>query len=182
MSLAALFRYETYRDFNILWVVEHPWERKDDGMRVLKVFLVGLLYGWFLRWIVDAIFLNDTLRLLSDENALLKQRIQSLEAPRAIERFRERQIETAALPVVDAPPVNTEESVVPHRDDLKLIKGVGPQIEKKLNNAGVHTFDQMSRLTTEELKAILGLNKRVVQNAENLLSQAKKLAESGPEG
>jgi predicted flap endonuclease-1-like 5' DNA nuclease len=182
MSLAALFRYETYREWNILWVAEHPWERKDDGMRVLKVFLVGLLYGWFLRWIVDAIFLNDTLRLLSNENALLKQRIQSLEAPRAIERFRERQIETAALPVVDAPPVNKDEPVVPHRDDLKLIKGVGPQIEKKLNNAGVHTFDQMSRLTIEELKAILGLNKRVVQNAENLLSQARKFVDAGPKG
>ena len=57
-------------------------------MRVVKVFLVGLRYGWCLRWIGDAIFLNDTLRMLTDENALLKQRIQSLEAPRTIERFR----------------------------------------------------------------------------------------------
>jgi predicted flap endonuclease-1-like 5' DNA nuclease len=153
-------------------------------MRVLKVFLVGLLYGWFLRWIVDAIFVNDNLRLLANENALLKHRIQTLEAPRAIESFRERRIETAALPVVDAPAVNTEGTgpVVPHRDDLKLIKGVGPQIEKKLNNAGVHTFDQMSRLKNEELQAILGLTKRVAQNADNLINQAKKFAENGPKG
>lgn len=182
MSFDVLFRYEMYKGYNITRGDVHSLNRKDDSMRVLKVFLVGLLYGWFLRWIVDAIFLNDNLRQLANENALLKQRIQSLEAPGAIERFRERPIETAALPVVDAPAVNTEEPVVPHRDDLKLIKGVGPQIEKKLNNAGVHTFDQMSRLTTEELQAILGLTKRIVQNADNLIGQAKKFAETGPKG
>lgn len=152
-------------------------------MRVLRVFFLGLVFGWFMRWIMDVIFLNDHLRMLKNENALLKQRIQTLEAPRALERFRERPIETT-LPVVDAPPVDRSEPgpVVPHRDDLKLIKGIGPQIEKKLNKAGVNTFDQMSRLTVEELKAILGLNKRAVQNAENLLSQAKKFADAGPKG
>jgi predicted flap endonuclease-1-like 5' DNA nuclease len=62
------------------------------------------------------------------------------------------------------------------KDDLKLIKGVGPKMEEKLNKAGVTTFDQMSRLTATELQAILGISKRVVQNTDNLISQAKKFA------
>jgi predicted flap endonuclease-1-like 5' DNA nuclease len=72
--------------------------------------------------------------------------------------------------------------VPPLRDDLKMIKGVGPQIEKKLNTAGVYTFDQMSRLTTEQLQAILGVSRRNVQNADNLINQARKFAEDGPKG
>ena len=153
-------------------------------MRVLKVFFLGLAYGWFMRWIMDVIFLNDQVRILQNENALLRQRIQSMEAPPHRRAMAVREARPTQLPVEEVPSISQSEPgpVVPHRDDLKLIKGVGPQIEKKLNNAGVHTFDQMSRLTTEQLQAILGLNKRVVQNADNLLSQARKFVEGGPKG
>ena len=63
-----------------------------------------------------------------------------------------------------------------------MIKGIGPKMEQKLNDAGVYTFDQMSRLTTAQLQAVLGLSKKVVQSSDNFLSQAKKLAEEGPKG
>lgn len=154
-------------------------------MRVLKVFLVGLIYGWILRWVVDKVFLEDQLRSLAGENALLKQRIQSLEAPRSAEARPAQRMQTSApLPVEQVQPVAPSETgpVVPHRDDLKLIKGIGPKMEEKLNAAGVYTFDQMSRLTTAELQAVLGLSKRVVQNSDNLISQARKFAEDGPKG
>jgi predicted flap endonuclease-1-like 5' DNA nuclease len=59
---------------------------------------------------------------------------------------------------------------------------VGPILEKKLNDAGVYTFDQMSRLTTDQLQAILGVSRRNVQNTDNLINQAKKFAEEGPKG
>lgn len=149
-------------------------------MRVLKVFFLGLAFGWFLRWILDVIFFQEDLRALSRENALLKRRVQSLETPRPLQN----QSRAAALPVEEIPslPAKAAGPAVPHQDDLKMIKGVGPQIEKKLNNAGVYTFDQMSRLTTAELQSILGLTKRIVQNADNLLTQAKKFAEQGPRG
>lgn len=147
-------------------------------MRVLKVFLVGLLYGWLLRWVVDKIFMEDNLRSLANENTLLKQRIRTLEARPA------QRAEAALLPVEQVQPVAPTETgpVPPHRDDLKLIKGVGPKMEKKLNDAGVYTFDQMSRLTATELQAILGLSKRIVQNSDNLLTQARKFAQEGPRG
>ena len=64
------------------------------------------------------------------------------------------------------------------KDDLKKIKGIGPVMEKKLNAAGVSTFEQFSRLTTQELQNILGISKRVVQSADNLITQARKLAQA----
>ena len=153
-------------------------------MRVLRVFFVGLLFGLLMKWILDRIFLDDDLRTLADENAILRQRIRSLEAPRAQQSRPLQTQRTASLPVEHIEPVAVMGSgpTPPHLDDLKMIKGIGPKMEKKLNDAGVYTFDQMARLTTSELQAVLGISKRVVQNSDNLLSQARKLAEEGPKG
>jgi predicted flap endonuclease-1-like 5' DNA nuclease len=153
-------------------------------MKVLRVFFVGLVFGWLMRWVIDKIFLEDNLRRLANENDLLRLRIQTLEAPGARQDRPVQRQAPASLPVEEVAPVAAVGSgpVPPHRDDLKMIKGVGPQIEKKLNTAGVYTFDQMSRLTTEQLQAILGVSRRNVQNTDNLISQAKKFAEDGPKG
>ncbi len=154
-------------------------------MKVLRVFFIGLVYGWFMHWLVNKIFMEDNLRRLTNENEILRQRIITLETPRAQQgQPAPLQAEPAPLPVEEAEPVAITGSgpVPPQRDDLKLIKGVGPQIEKKLNTAGVYTFDQMSRLTTEQLQMILGVTKRNVQNTENMINQAKKFADDGPKG
>jgi predicted flap endonuclease-1-like 5' DNA nuclease len=148
-------------------------------MKVLKVFFAGLLYGWFMKWIIDEIFVRDQYRMITNENAELRERIQFFEA------IKPSQTLSPPLPVARPQPLQSAEPVAPlpsvgtssQKDDLKLIKGIGPQMEKKLNNAGVMTFAQMSRLTTTDLQNILGLSKRVTQNADNLISQARKFAQ-----
>lgn len=40
------------------------------------------------------------------------------------------------------------------RDDLKLINGIGPVIEKKLNELGICTFQQLSRLNADDIEKI----------------------------
>ena len=35
------------------------------------------------------------------------------------------------------------------KDDLKLISGIGPAIERKLNDLGIYSFEQLSQLTPE---------------------------------
>jgi predicted flap endonuclease-1-like 5' DNA nuclease len=154
-------------------------------MKVIRVFFIGVIYGWLMHWIVNKIFLEDNLRRLNNENEILRQRILTLERPRAQQdQPARRRAEPAPLPVEEVAPVAVSGTgpTPPHRDDLKMIKGVGPQLEKKLNTAGVYTFDQMSRLTTEQLQAILGVTRRNVQNTDNLINQAKKFAEDGPKG
>lgn len=63
------------------------------------------------------------------------------------------------------------------KDDLKLITGVGPFIEKKLNGAGIYTYSQISKFSsqdiddlTEAIKFFPGRIKR-----DNWVDQAKKL-------
>jgi len=40
------------------------------------------------------------------------------------------------------------------KDDLKLISGVGPFIEEKLNNIGIYTFEQIASLSVEQTEKI----------------------------
>lgn len=43
------------------------------------------------------------------------------------------------------------------RNDLKLISGIGPFIENKLNTIGIYTFDQISKLTKEDIEKVTEL-------------------------
>lgn len=43
------------------------------------------------------------------------------------------------------------------KDDLKKISGVGPFIEKKLNEIGIYTFDQVSKFSDKDIKNVTDL-------------------------
>lgn len=143
-------------------------------MRVIKVFLLGLIFGWFMRWIIDRIYYEDDFKRIADENALLKERVHSYET-RSVQRV-------SPIPQPDqrpapAPVTTAANKSSSRKDDLKKIKGIGPVMEKKLNAAGINTFEQFSRLTTQDIQNILGISKRVVQSADNLITQARQLAQ-----
>ncbi len=62
-------------------------------------------------------------------------------------------------------------------DDLKLINGIGPAFEEKLNSLGIYTFEQISKLKAadrEELGAIDGITREKIENDE-WVKQAKAL-------
>lgn len=63
-------------------------------------------------------------------------------------------------------------------DDLKLISGVGPVLEGKLNDLGIYNFSQIAAFTKEEIAMVderLSFKGRI--DREDWLGQAKKLAE-----
>ena len=62
-------------------------------------------------------------------------------------------------------------------DDLKLINGIGPVYEEKLNELGIYTFEQISKLKAadrEELSAIAGITRDKIEE-EEWVKQAKEL-------
>ena len=67
-------------------------------------------------------------------------------------------------------------SETPQKDDLKIVKGIGPAIERKLNNAGIYTFAALASLTRAELENILGNQIKRLQDENDLIAQAKKIA------
>ncbi|MBT0606942.1 50S ribosomal protein L21 [Aequorivita echinoideorum] len=62
-------------------------------------------------------------------------------------------------------------------DDLKLINGIGPVFEEKLNELGIYTFEQISKLKAadrDELSSIDGITREKIE-ADEWVKQAKEL-------
>ncbi|HEX6033173.1 MAG TPA: helix-hairpin-helix domain-containing protein [Anaerolineales bacterium] len=144
-------------------------------MRAFKVFVFGLLYGWFLKIAFDRIYREKEMQDLRKENASLREYIRALE-----DRLTPMAMETKSMPRVETLSPSTESAAPVQRasekDDLKKIKGIGPAIEKKLNNAGIHTFAALAALSREDLEKILGSQVRRLQDEKELIAQAKRLA------
>ena len=119
-------------------------------MNPVFTFVLGLLIGWLIEWLIDYFYWR---RRYAEKD--------SMQAARAASPVDHRK----SQPVVNTVP-----------DDLKIIKGVGPVIERKLNEAGIYTFEQLGNLTTAQLRRILGNSIERLSDEESLLQQARDLA------
>jgi len=152
----------------------HPrktMQGKEIRMRAFKVFIFGLLYGWVFKIAFDRIYRENDVEDLRSENASLREYIRTLES-----KLQARSLGTESVRGTAARLQAPAEAPAPQKDDLKAIKGIGPAIEKKLNSAGVHTYADLSALTTRELENILGSAIKRLQDEKELIAQAKKLA------
>lgn len=142
-------------------------------MRAFKVFIFGLLYGWFFKIAFDRIYRENEMEDIRNENASLRKYIRTLE-----DRLTPMSMETRSLPQAENPPVETpaRTQTASEKDDLKMIKGIGPAIEKKLNSAGIHTYAALAALSREDLEKILGNQINRLQDEKELIAQAKRLA------
>ena len=149
-------------------------------MRAFKVFIFGLLYGWFFKIAFDRIYRENEIEDIRNENASLRDYIRSLEM-----QLRPQSLETKSMQraTSDAPRAERQDTPAPapaqetsEKDDLKVIKGIGPAIERKLNNAGIHSFAALSQLSAADLENILGSQVKRLQDENDLIKQAKRLA------
>lgn len=151
-------------------------------MRAFKVFVFGLLYGWFFKIAFDRIYRENEVEDIRNENASLRDYIRSLETqlqPKALETKPLQQERSAPQTrPMEAPSEPQEMPAQPtsEKDDLKVIKGIGPAIEKKLNSAGIQTFAALSQLKARDLENILGSQIKRLQDENDLIAQARKLA------
>ena len=124
-------------------------------MNTLFTFILGVLVGWLIEWLIDYFY--------------WRRRYAEREAVHTPVSSTADRVSPAAA----KEPISPAE-VVP--DDLKVIKGIGPVIERKLNGAGVHTFEQLGALTVGDLRRILGNTIERLADEESLLEQARDLA------
>jgi predicted flap endonuclease-1-like 5' DNA nuclease len=124
-------------------------------MNPIFMFVLGLLIGWLIEWVIDYLYWRR--------------------------RYGEKEVVNVREPVVinKTESFRVPESVAaapPTPDDLKVIKGIGTVIERKLNDAGIQTFEQLGNLTPAQLRRILGNSIERLANEESLLQQARDLA------
>ena len=129
-------------------------------MNIIAIFVLGLLIGWITEWILDWFYWRSRINKLVNENSQLKEHISALE-----EKIKDQ-------PVISTP--------VTQRggDDFQALKGIGPVFSKRLKESGIHTFEQLSQLTSKEMEKILGtLFKRFFSEDNTIITQAKEYAE-----
>jgi predicted flap endonuclease-1-like 5' DNA nuclease len=132
-------------------------------MNVIAMFVLGLLIGWLVEWVIDWSYWRGRIYSIASENTNLKALITSLEAEK-----------NKKSPSAETTPITDEAG----KDNLQAIKGIGPVFSKRLNEAGIYTFEQLSQLTSKELEEILGqLFKRFFSKEETIIAQAKEFAQ-----
>lgn len=67
-------------------------------------------------------------------------------------------------------------------DDLEVIGGIDPVIARMLNAAGIFTFAELSDLTVRDLREIVGERIQRIADEQQILSQARQLAEKQNRG
>ncbi len=150
-------------------------------MKAFKVFIFGLLYGWFVKVAFDRIYRDNEMDDIRNENASLQEYIRTLESKLQTRSIGSTSVTQPASQPEPLPPQPTQpEPAQPvqsgiGKDNLKVIKGIGPALEKKLNEAGILTFEALAGLSVKELERILGNAKRLAQEGD-LIAQAKRLA------
>jgi predicted flap endonuclease-1-like 5' DNA nuclease len=99
---------------------------------------------------------------LDEENSTLKECIADLEAEIS-------QIKAAAI---IGHLLNKDGT-----HNIEAIKGIGPAFAKRLNEAGILTFEQLAQLTPQDMEKILGtLYKRFFSKENTILAQAQEFA------
>ena len=124
-------------------------------MKAIKVFLLGFGFGWLYKWIFDQIY------TYSDS-------VPMVVAP--------AEFDTA--PVQLNEPVARLARPTTKTEILEVLKGIGPASVRRLNQAGVHTFDDLANLTPEQLRGILGnVLKRAAITEMEVIAEARRFAE-----
>lgn len=124
--------------------------------------VLGLLLGWLIEWLIDYFYWR---RRYAEQDAAKPRLDESIHRASA-GIATETQLSMPARPAAPAVP-----------DNLQKIKGIGPVIERKLNEAGISTFEQLGNLTPSDLRQILGDVIERLADEESLLQQARDFAQ-----
>jgi predicted flap endonuclease-1-like 5' DNA nuclease len=173
-----------------------PVTRKDSPMNVLAALVLGILLGWFAEWIIDWFYwrgrmspLVEENSRLAKENVYLKENIQLDEENTTLMREHKKLDEEnidlkARLSELEAEINQIKASaLIGHllnkdgTHNFQAIKGIGPAFSKRLNEAGVSTYEQLAQLTPQDMEKILGtLYKRFFSKKNTILTQAQEFA------
>lgn len=133
-------------------------------MKAVKVFVLGFILGLLYKWIIDKVYTDIEINMIATEDPL--------------DMDYSKLLETKEQLMADVTPVRpTTKSEI-----LEVLKGIGPASVKRLNKAGVHTFDELAQLEPEDLRNILGtVLKRAGITESQVIAEAKKFAQQKAE-
>ncbi len=158
-------------------------------MNVLAALVLGLLIGWLAEWIIDWFYWRARMRAamqenpdlekensrLEEENITLTREHKNLDEENTDLKARLSELETEISRIkASAMIANLLNKDGTH--NFQGIKGIGPVFSKRLNDAGIRTFEQLAHLTPQDMEKILGIYKRFFSKKNTILMQAKEFA------
>jgi predicted flap endonuclease-1-like 5' DNA nuclease len=163
-------------------------------MTPVVALILGLLIGWLVEWVIDWIYWRRRTQGILDSAAQCRQRLAALEAElsdarREMQSLQERagrlemekaQLETRSAQIQQESETTRLSPAVPRPpvpDNLEEIDGIGPVIARRLNQNGIHTFEQLAALTPESLRSILGDAIQRLADEASLIEQARQFAQ-----
>ncbi len=174
-------------------------------MNVIAALVLGLLIGWLVEWVIDWFYWRRRIHAVAQENVELTQRNASLSEENTKLSQDSAKLAQENVKLAEEKTKLTQENAdltgriaalekkvsrksqlsktKPIRDkagmdNLQAIRGVGPVIAKRLNEAGIYTFEEMAQLTSEELEEVLGsLIRKFFPGEEKMIAQAKEFAQ-----
>lgn len=166
-----------FSDFLFLHVAECP----NCLTKAIVMFLVAILLGVILGWILWGRFRSRMLKAeaerddyhkrftdlekeysslkyahdeLTREAGTFRSHIGNLEADKAVLQAQLARLKEQMSHEEGDPGMVTGRSLG-KEDDLKIIEGVGPKIEKLLKDAGIHSYQDVVNAPVEKIREIL---------------------------
>lgn len=138
-------------------------------MKVIKLFVLGLILGLFYKWITSRIHTDIEIKRIQTKDPI---NMDSRESNYS------KLLDTKEQLMAEVKPVRPKTK----KEILEVLKGIGPASVKRLNKAGVHTFDELAQLEPEQLRTILGsVLKRAGITERQVIAEARKFAQQKTE-
>ena len=134
-------------------------------MKVIKLFLLGLILVLFYKLLTSRVYTDIEIRTTTTEDPLDMDSLQT---------DYSKLLDTKEQLMAEVKPAPTKTK----KEILEVLKGIGPASVKRLNTAGVHTFDELAQLEPDDLRAILGnVLKRAGITERQVIAEARKFAQ-----
>jgi len=178
-----------------LFSTAESYGKGTAAMEIITMLLVAFLLGYLLRyflekskaeqeWLEKYADLEHRYELLENKLKMFESENQRLATDLDIcEKKLKQAPKVSASGTLTTPQsfasVAGEAEKAVKKDDLKVIEGIGPKIEKMLNEAGIYTWRQLADTSPDTLRQILekGGPAYKVHNPESWPFQARLAAE-----
>ncbi|MEZ4618763.1 MAG: helix-hairpin-helix domain-containing protein [Caldilineaceae bacterium] len=126
----------------------------------------GAIIGWVVEWVIDWRYWRSDLTVASDEESRLRK---ELEVARLEIGKLQNQIQMQAAPLLPSQSAD---------DRLQDINGIGQVYARKLNDAGIHTFAQLSESSIDRLTEIINPQDWQTLDFDSWIRQARTFVQS----
>ncbi len=139
-----------------LFSTAESYGKSDAILEILIMLLVAFILGYLFRYLLTKKSISDEYKekylKIKHDYELLEQKFKTFSTEN--EKLR-KELEFCRSGKQTFTSVTKTSTSAPKPDDLKKVKGIGPKIERLLNERGIYTFIQLAETEISILEDVL---------------------------